>query len=384
MTAVALRPDGREVATYDANAGEISIPTQVSGVHLTFSPGQRVLNDAQMVLLGPLGMKPEWDPRQVAVFLMECQERGLNPWNREAYLMEYAGKFVRHVGIDGFRKRGESTGQYRGRLGPYWCDTDGEWREFWGHKDRAPVAAKVGLLRLGFPEPVWAVAMYDEYAPTKDVWEGPKGNRRKTGEREITQQWKPAAEGGKPAVMLAKVAEAQAWRVTFPERFGGFYAPEEFDKDRAEQPVSNPAAEKRRAAYAAAKGVNAPIVVDSTTDVQPEPDQPNADHLPLLRAELDEQAEILGRSVADLCSRWSESRGGRAIDTATVEELVDHVHRIRPYVLTALRDQKRDDEAARYEQAPTVGTCEELFGRGPVVVDPPAEQAAEAVVESAQ
>jgi len=79
MTDVAVRNNGRDVATYDTEAGAIRIPTQVSGVHLTFAPDQKVVTDAQMVLLSPLGIKADWDPRQVAVFLMECQERGLNP-----------------------------------------------------------------------------------------------------------------------------------------------------------------------------------------------------------------------------------------------------------------------------------------------------------------
>lgn len=380
MTDLAVRPNGREVATYDTEAGAIRIPTQVTGVFLTFTPDQRALNDAQMVLLAPLGVEANWDPRQVAVFLMECQERGLNPWNREAYLMLYAGKFIRHIGIDGFRKRGESTGQYRGRLGPFFCDTDGKWLEFWPYKDRPPVAAKVGLIRSTFDAPVWAVAMYDEYAATKAVWK----NGQRTGEVEVTAQWKPAKDGGKPSVMLAKVAEAQAWRVTFPERFGGFYAPEEFDKDQvAQQADTTPAAEKRKAAFAAAHATapagGNPDVVDA--EIVEQPDQPGTQfgdaERALLFAELDEQAEVLGKTVADLSARWSASRGGRDITTATVAEIADHVHRIRPYVLDALREQKRDDEAARYEQAPPAGTCEDLFGRGPVVVDPPADAVTE-------
>lgn len=373
MTDLAVRTaNGRDIATYDTNEGVIRVPTQVSGVQLTFAPGQAALNDAQMVLLSPLGIKADWDPRQVAVFLMECQERGLNPWNREAYLMQYAGKYIRHIGIDGFRKRGESTGQYRGRVGPFWCDTDGKWLEFWPHRDKPPVAAKVGLKRDGFDDIVWAVAMYDEYVATKPVWE----NNRKTDKREVNEQWKPAAQGGKPAVMLAKVAEAQAWRVTFPERFGGFYAPEEFERERAEQRADDPSAVKRRAAFAAAQEAAAthPVIEHEEQAAEAPASAFDAQRdRPLLLAELDEQAEVLGKSVVELSARWSKAHGDRPIEDATVDELADHVHRIRPYVVTALRDSGREDEADRYEQAPPTGTCVELFGRGPVVVDPPAE-----------
>lgn len=390
MTELAVRPDGREVATYDTNVGSLRVPTPFGG-HLEINPKQRVFTDEQMVILSPIGVEAGWDPRVVMTFLSECNERGLDPWQREAYLMLYAGKFIRHVGIDGFRKRGESTGEYRGRLGPFVCDEDEKWREIWPYKDRAPVAAKVGILRAGFDGPVWATAMYDEYVPMQDEsrWDPREKRKVKTGNRVPTSNWRRAADGGKPMVMLGKCAEAQAWRVAFPARFGGFYAPEELERLRAELAATqpDPAAEKRRAAFAeaqaAASGGRERIVVDATVGpTAAAPDQaetfPTAagdQDLPLLLAELDEQAEVLGKSVAELSARWSASRNGRAITTATAAELADHVYRIRPYVVTALREQKRDAEADRYEQAPPVGTCAELFGRGPVVVDPPADQA---------
>lgn len=379
-TDVAVRSNGRELASYDAEAGSIVVPTQVSGVHMTFRPDQTAMSEQQMVLLSPLGVEATWDPRQVAVFLMECQERGLNPWNREAYLMRYRDarapdghRYIRHIGIDGFRKRGESTGQYRGRVGPFWCDTDGTWLEFWPYKDRPPVAAKVGLNRAGFDDVVWAVAMYDEYVATKPVWRDGK----KTDEREVIEQWRPAAQQGKPAIMLAKVAEAQAWRVAFPERFGGFYAPEEFERDRMQQQQrgEDPSATKRREAYAAAQATQPGAVVDGDVAAEPESEQPTVpdNARDLLLIELDEQAEVLGKTTEQLCERWSATRDGRPITDATVEELMAHVHAIRPYVATALREQKRDEEAARYEQAPQLGTSEELFGRGPQVPDGPPE-----------
>jgi phage recombination protein Bet len=375
---VAVRANGREVASYDAEAGSITIPTQVSGVTLTFKPDQRALNEGQMVLLGPLGIEADWDPRQVAVFLMECQERGLDPWQREAYLMRYPGnKYVRHVGIDGFRKRGESTGEYRGRTTPLFCGEDGQWREVWPQRDRAPYAAKVGILRAGFDAPVYAVALYDEYVVIADEWKWDPAQQKKvkTGRRLPSGNWRTAADGGKPTVMTAKCAEAQAWRAAFPQRFGGFYAPEEFDRDR--ERGEDPSAAKRREAYAAAHGdtetVEAEVVVEATA----EPTVGEGSRT-LLMAELDEQAEVLGRTTEQLSERWSASRGGRAIADATPDELAAHVHAIRPYAIAALRDQKRDEEATQYEQAPAAGTCEVLFGRGPAVPDgPPAEAVAE-------
>lgn len=381
-TDIAVVANGREVAAYNTAAGTLRAPTPFGG-YLEIGPKQRVFTDEQMVILSPLGVEAEWDPRVVMTFLVECQERGLDPWQRETYLMLYAGKFIRHIGIDGFRKRGESTGEYKGRLGPFVCDADGQWREIWPHKGRPPVAAKVGILRAGFDGPVWATAMYDEYVPMQDEWTGPKSNRVKTGRRTPTPNWRCAADGGKPMVMLGKCAEAQAWRAAFPARFGGFYIPEEFERQRAEDPASDDAATARRKAafaeaYAANRGERERVVVDAEVVEAPDSGAPfgEAERL-LLLAELDEQAEVLGKTVAALCERWSASRSGRTIDTATVAELADHVHRIRPYVLDALRDQNRDVEAERYGQAPPAADCKTLFGRGPAVVEPAEGEAVE-------
>lgn len=380
-TDVAVRANGREMASYDAEAGNIVIPTQVSGVVLTFRPNQKAMSEEQMVLLAPLGIEANWDPRQVAVFLMECQERGLDPWQREAYLMKYPGdKYIRHVGIDGFRKRGESTGEYRGRTTPLFCGDDERWREIWPYRDRPPFAAKVGILRAGFDAPVYAVALYDEYAVIVDEtrWDPQQNRKVKTGRRVPSGNWRTAADGGKPTVMTGKCAEAQAWRAAFPQRFGGFYAPEEFDRDRSQEREDASAA-KRKQAYAAhaatrptpAEPAVAGEVVAET--VEAAPTLGDTERV-LLVAELEEQAEVLGKTTEAMSERWSASRGGRSITDATAEELMAHVHAIRPYVLESLREQGRSDEADRYAQAPQVGSCEELFGRGSAVPEgPPSE-----------
>ncbi len=385
-TAALVVPDrpGRDLGTYQPD-GTLLVPTPFAG-HITFSPEQRTLNTEQMVLLAPLGIEPGWDPRVVAMFLLECHAREMDPWQREAYLMLYpGGKYIRHIGIDGYRKRGESSGAYRGRTTPLYCGEDGQWREVWPHRDQAPYAAKVGIRRAGHDETDYAIALYDEYVPMQDeaIWDPRQQRKVKTGKKVPTPNWRPGAEGGKATVMLSKCSEAQAWRVAFPARFGGFYAPEEFDRIRAETPAEDPGAPARQAAYDAAHSDRERIVVDATV-ATPAGDEPaglgvaEEQARKMLLAELDEQAEVLGKTTADLCSRWSASRGGRTIDTASLPELIDHVHRIRPYVIDELRGANRDDEADKYANAPAVATIHELFGRGPVVVEPPADLDAEA------
>lgn len=379
-TDLAVRAETSATATYDQAAKELTIATQIPGVNLVFRTGQKVLDDDQLVLLAPLGIKADWDPRHVAAFLMECQSRALDPWRREAYLMFYpdrdGGKFVRHIGIDGFRARGESSGGYRGRTTPLFCGPDGVWREIWPHTDKAPFAAKVGIIRDGFDDIQYAIAYYAEYAPMMDEWAGPSGKRERTGRRLPTPTWRPSGEGGKPTVMLAKCAEAQAWRIAFPRNFNGFYVPEEFEKDRPA--TDDAAAARRRAAHAAATTAPPadPVVdaeiVHETPAADPAAGGRGRDDKALLRAELEEQAEVLGRTVAAFTERWSQSRDGRVIGDASVEELREFVHRARPWVVKALRDAGRDDEADVYAQAPDVGTVRELFGRGPAVPEPPA------------
>jgi hypothetical protein len=380
-------------ATYDSAAGILRAPTPFGGV-LEFTPDQKVMTKEQMVLLSPLGVEANWDPRVVATFLIECHHRELDPWQREAYLMLYAGKYIRHIGIDGFRTRGESTGEYRGRKAPLFCDEDERWRETWPYRDKAPFASKVGISRAGFDEVQWNIAHYDEFGLVEErLWNDKAKKKIPTGRLAPTSpNWAPAGKGGKPCVMLGKVAEAGAWRVAFPRRFGGFYAPEEFDRVRAQQAQEDTGAAKRREAYAAAQAqsaeqpretitvqatVGAPVTTEPVKQGPVVEGYTDDEARVLLLAELDEQAEVLGKTTGALCARWSESRNGRAITTATAAELLDHVHRIRSYVVAALREQNRDAEADRYQEAPQAGPCEELFGRGPAVVEPPVEVAVE-------
>jgi phage recombination protein Bet len=159
---------------------------------------------------------------ELALFLEVCRRRGLDPFSRQVYCIERwsqgGRQMVHQVSIDGFRVQAERSGEYAGQVGPLWCGRDGKWVDVW-LAEEAPAAAKVGVLRKGFREPMWSVAHFAEYAQMKD-------NRP-------TKMWKE-----KPALMLAKCSEALALRKAFPEQLSGLYAREEFGDDV--DPASTP------------------------------------------------------------------------------------------------------------------------------------------------
>ena len=159
---------------------------------------------------------------QLALFVQQCNRTGLDPFNRQIYSMERRAKnrdtgqweTARQIqiSIDGLRLISERTGKYAGQLGPLWCGTDGEWKDVW-LSDDPPAAAKVGILRVDFHEPIWGVALYREYVQTS----GPSN--------EPNAMWKKM-----PANQLAKCAESLAHRKAFPQELSGLYTTEEMGR----------------------------------------------------------------------------------------------------------------------------------------------------------
>jgi len=149
---------------------------------------------------------------ELQLFLGVCQRTGLDPFSRQIYCLrrrvkdratgQWQDAMSIQVSIDGFRLIASRTGEYAGQIGPEWCGPDGKWVDVWLKKEH-PAAARVGVMRRGFTQPLYAVANWDSYAQDSPLW------------------------AKMQALMIGKVAEALALRRAFPAELSGLYTGDE-------------------------------------------------------------------------------------------------------------------------------------------------------------
>jgi len=184
-------------------------------------------------------------PIEFDLFLNIAKSAGLNPFHRQVFFVKRGGIGQTTASVDGLRLIAHRTGQYRGQVGPMWCGLDGEWKDVW-IEQTPPAAAKVGVWREGFSEPLWAVANFNAYCANTPIWKK------------------------MPELMIAKCAESLALRRAFPLEMCGLYSSEELEsEDFTQKSVINAeiVQEKTQALAQGDSGqVKKDVYVDCTSD----------------------------------------------------------------------------------------------------------------------
>ena len=173
---------------------------------------------------------------ELEMFIGICNMTQLNPFTKQIYAIKRGNQMVTQISIDGMRLVAQRSGEYEGQVGPFWCGPEGEWTDVW-LRDCAPVAAKVGVLRKDFKEPLWAVARYQAYKQMGPFWQN-------MGD-----------------LMIAKVAESLALRKAFPMELSGLYSSEEIDDQPQETKATSQMERVKGALSAKQDGV--PKVIES-------------------------------------------------------------------------------------------------------------------------
>src|SRR5579872_1185640 len=198
--------------------------------------------DAQLEIIRRTVAK-DTTQEQFRLFVEVCKFSGLNPFARQIYAVVRQNQMTIQTSIDGYRLLAERSGKYAGQIGPQWCGKDGKWLDVW-LDDAPPAAARIGIIRRDFDQPIWGVAKYKSYV------------------QESSPTWRKM-----PDVMLAKCAEALALRKAFPAEMSGIYTKEEMEQADSDALPTMP--------VPAAHNGHAPVA--SVRVVEGDPAQPPAD-----------------------------------------------------------------------------------------------------------
>ena len=205
-----------------------NLPAPTTAAHgLAIRTEQAFWDDKQLAALHHLGVQGASNG-DLAVFLHQVQRTGLDPFARQIYMIgrwsKDGTKWTIQTSIDGFRLIGRRAADARRETlevtDTEWCGRDGVWRDVW-LADEPPAAARVAIIRNGGRFP--AVALFKEYVQTKR-------------DGSPTQMWQD-----KGALMIAKCAEALAWRKAFPQDLSGLYTSDEMAQANNHAPAASQA-----------------------------------------------------------------------------------------------------------------------------------------------
>lgn len=195
---------------------------------LTIKQDQEDWTQRQIAALKQLGVSKNVTQADLDIFLAQSKRTGLDPFSKQIYMIgrrqkigntdQYEIKQTIQVGIDGLRAIAHRVAQQCHEVfsmsDTLWADNSGAWHDVW-LAPTPPAAAKVSVKRGGGV--FSAVALFKEYVP---IYKGkPSG------------MW-----ASKPALMIAKCAEALALRKAFPTDMSGIYTDDEMEnvKDYSE------------------------------------------------------------------------------------------------------------------------------------------------------
>lgn len=246
---------------------------------------------------------------EVMNYMMMCQARALNPFERDCFLVGYDGadgaEFSIITAIQAFTKRAEASPEFDGiesgvivltedkqildRVGDFYIPGEqviGGWATVWKKNVRLPFKAR---LRSSV------------YAKNNKFW------------------------NDNPAGMIVKCAEADALRTAFPTKLGGLYHEGEITRERdvtpaAQRPTNLPGAE--RPGFLGDGSANVPMTMptpartqepERQTVTRPEPEPEQQQRQPLQETEYDDSAER-----TSLLDKIEEARKSDGISTQTV------------------------------------------------------------------
>ena len=197
---------------------ELALPT-TGDVSQWNDQEKAIVEAAGLVTKGRNGQQ-ELAPRAtVEAFLQHCRRTQLDPIARQIYAICRKGRWGIQISIDGARLIAERSGKYAGQTPVEWTGDGQTWTQVWLDR-QPPAAARVGVHRSDFREPLYAVANFQAYAAGGPMWDK------------------------MPALMIGKCAEMLALRKAFPQDLSGLYSSEEMDQaGQPAQPASAQPAE---------------------------------------------------------------------------------------------------------------------------------------------
>jgi len=235
---------------------------------------------------------------EFSMFVQMGKATGLNPFLREIWAVKFGNNPAQiFVGRDGYRKSAQSYPKYDYHYAEavysndYFKSQDGVYHHEFNLKDRGElVGAFCNVKRKDSTRPISVFVEFKEYDLKQSIW--------KT----------------KPATMIKKVAESQALRMAFQEKFAGTYEENELDNEE----LSNQNYSRYEVSQSQTAKLPSMPPDEKIIDVQKEEVPPLQNKLPF--GESKEDKKLIFEKATQISSAFS-------IDAGKNEELIKKICR---------------------------------------------------------